>query len=129
MAVLRYSVRLELAAAALFGAFAPLAPAAAQTVASGPSASIMWGSSASGAGTAAADSAATHATNGTSAGQVNAARSGLLNGQTISVFSIGVQNILSVNGSNNAISGISQTGSNSGAITTSGHFASGSGTN
>jgi hypothetical protein len=119
---------LKVALSALVIAISLLTPSdgQAQSTGSGSSSAVMWGT-ANGAGSPnAGEAAAAHANNGAAAGQVNAAKSGLLNGQSINVYSIGVQNILSVTGNNNTVSGTSQTGTNSGSITTTGRV-SGSG--
>jgi hypothetical protein len=79
-------------------------------------ASVVWGTV---GGLGAGDGSTMHANDGVGAGQVNAAKSGALLGSNITVSSIGVQNIISVTGTNNTLNS-SQGGTNTGSISNSG---------
>lgn len=81
-------------------------------------ASVMWGT-VGGLGSGGLEGSTMHANDGVGAGQVNAAKSGALLGSNITVSSIGVQNIISVTGSNNTVDS-TQKGTNSGSISNSG---------
>ncbi len=82
----------------------------------------MWGSS-TGAGAGAggsgglADSANAHYAYGAGASQVNAAQAGALLPMNVTIMSIGAQNIISVTGDNNDVTG-NQSASSNGNIST-----------
>ena len=110
-----------LACGASIAGLAGISGAMAQSVGN---ASVMWGTTGSSLGSGGTEGAHLHVLDGASAGQAAAAKSGLLLGpnSNISVTSVGVQNIITVTGDSNTVSG-PQSGTNTGSISNSGSVA------